>query len=71
MRNGDRVFFRPPDYLRHVGTYLREGQIVHASKSHGVTTSPIDQTYWKCRFRTARRILTAGEQASIRDCVIS
>ena len=61
MRAGDLVFFRPPDYPRHVGIYLREGQFVHASKSQGVTISPIDQTYWKRHFWTARRILTGGE----------
>ncbi|MGA9537652.1 MAG: NlpC/P60 family protein [Desulfobacterales bacterium] len=61
MRAGGLVFFRPPDYPRHVGIYLREGQFVHASKSQGVTISPIDQTYWKRHFWTARRILTAGE----------
>jgi murein DD-endopeptidase / murein LD-carboxypeptidase len=61
MRAGDLVFFRPTDYSRHVGIYLREGQIVRASKSQDVTISPIDHAYWKSRFRTARRILTAGE----------
>ncbi|MEN8690628.1 MAG: NlpC/P60 family protein [Desulfobacterales bacterium] len=61
MRAGDLVFFRPPDYPRHVGIYLREGQFVHASKSQGVIISPIDQTYWKRHFWTARRILTGGE----------
>lgn len=61
MRAGDLVFFRPPDNPRHVGIYLREGQFVHASKSQGVTISPIDQTYWKRHFWTARRILTDSE----------
>jgi cell wall-associated NlpC family hydrolase len=61
MRAGDLVFFRPPDFPRHVGINLREDKIVHASTSQGATISPIDQTYWKCRFWTARRILTAGE----------
>jgi len=61
MRVGDLVFFRPPDYPRHVGIYLREGQFVHASKSQGVIISSIDPIYWKRHFWTARRILTGGE----------
>ena len=61
MRAGDLVFFRPPDYPRHVGIYLSEGQFVHASKSQGVIISPIDPIYWKRHFWTARRILTDSE----------
>ncbi|MGA9260916.1 MAG: NlpC/P60 family protein [Desulfobacterales bacterium] len=61
MRAGDLVFFRPPDYPRHVGIYLSEGHFVHASKSQGVIISPIDPIYWKRHFWTARRILTDSE----------
>jgi hypothetical protein len=43
--------------------------IVHVSKSHGVTISPIDQTRLKYHLWSARRIPTAGEYALIRDCV--
>jgi hypothetical protein len=43
--------------------------IVHASKNHGVTISPIDQTCLKYHLRSAGQIPTAGEYALIRDCV--
>lgn len=57
MRVGDLVFFKPPDYSRHVGIYLGDSQFVHASKTSGVTVSPIDRYYWQPHFWTARRIL--------------
>jgi cell wall-associated NlpC family hydrolase len=58
MRIGDLVFFKTPDTPRHVGIYLGKSQFVHASKSSGVTVSPIDHYYWKPHFWAARRILT-------------
>jgi cell wall-associated NlpC family hydrolase len=58
MRAGDLVFFRPPDYPRHVGIYLSDSQFVHASKSQGVVISKLDRHYWRPHFWTARRILT-------------
>jgi cell wall-associated NlpC family hydrolase len=57
MRLGDLVFFTPPDDPRHVGIYLGDSQFVHASKTSGVTVSPIDRSYWKPHFWKARRIL--------------
>ena len=57
MRIGDLVFFKTPDTPRHVGIYLGKSQFVHASKSIGVTVSPIDRYYWKPHFWAARRIL--------------
>ena len=57
MRVGDLVFFKPPDYPRHVGIYLGDSQFVHASKTSGVTVSPIDRYYWQPHFWTARRLL--------------
>jgi cell wall-associated NlpC family hydrolase len=58
MRAGDLVFFRPPDYPRHVGIYLSDNLFVHASKSQGVVISKLDRHYWRPHFWTARRILT-------------
>lgn len=61
LRAGDLVFFKPPDYPRHVGIYLSDRQFVHASKSKGVIISPLDPDYWERHFWTARRILTGYE----------
>ena len=59
LQPGDLVFFKPPDYPRHVGIYLNGSQFVHASKSKGVTISKIDAYYWGKYFWTARRIIPA------------
>ena len=56
LKSGDLVFFRPPDYPRHVGIYLSKNEFVHASKSKGVTISQIDPRYWGKYYWTARRI---------------
>lgn len=61
LQPGDLVFFKPPDYPRHVGIYLNRSQFVHASKSKGVTISKIDAYYWGKYFWTARRIIPASE----------
>ena len=56
LQAGDLVFFKPPDYPRHVGIYLSKNEFVHASKSKGVTISQIDPRYWGKYYWTARRI---------------
>lgn len=57
LQPGDLVFFKPPNYPRHVGIYLSRSQFVHASKTKGVTISKIDVNYWSKYYWTARRIL--------------
>jgi len=57
LQPGDLVFFRPPEYARHVGIYLSQSKFVHASKKKGVSVSRIDGTYWGRYYWTARRIL--------------
>ena len=57
LQPGDLVFFKPPDYPRHVGIYLNRSKFVHASKSKGVTISKIDEYYWGKYFWTAKRII--------------
>jgi cell wall-associated NlpC family hydrolase len=57
LQPGDLVFFKPPDYPRHVGIFLSRSQFVHASKTKGVTISKIDAYYWGKYYWTARRIL--------------
>lgn len=59
LEPGDLVFFKPPDYPRHVGIFLGRSQFVHASKSRGVTISKIDACYWGKYYWTARRVLPA------------
>ena len=58
LQAGDLVFFKPPSYPRHVGIYLNNSQFMHASKTNGVTISPINTDYWDKHYWTARRLLT-------------
>jgi cell wall-associated NlpC family hydrolase len=57
LQPGDLVFFKPPDYPRHVGIFLSRSQFVHASKTKGVTISKINANYWGKYYWTARRII--------------
>ena len=62
LKSGDLVFFRTGGFLflfrrRHVGVYLSNGEFAHASGSRGVTTSRLDEPFWKKEFKTARRVL--------------
>lgn len=56
LRAGDLVFFKPPNYPRHVGIFLEGRDFVHASKSKGVIISQIAPDYWGRYYWTARRI---------------
>ncbi|CAK9885409.1 MAG: Murein DD-endopeptidase MepS/Murein LD-carboxypeptidase [Candidatus Erwinia impunctatus] len=58
LRAGDLVLFRAGSTGRHVGIYLGNDNFVHASTSSGVMISNLNDSYWKNRFRDARRILT-------------
>lgn len=64
IKKGDLVFFATTKKKRkitHVGlvTGTRGGEIIfiHASTSKGVTESSLENSYWKKRFRQARRVI--------------
>lgn len=58
LQPGDLVFFLPNQKrTRHVGIYLSDGTFTHASTSKGVTTSNLNEPYWRNSYWTARRIL--------------
>jgi cell wall-associated NlpC family hydrolase len=61
LQPGDLVFFKPPNYPRHVGIFLSRSQFVHASKTKGVTISKIDKHYWGKYYWTARRIIPVAK----------
>jgi probable lipoprotein NlpC len=71
LKAGDLVFFRTGGFLflfrrRHVGVYLSNGEFAHASGSKGVTTSRLDEPFWRKEFKTARRVLAReGSQWAI------
>jgi lipoprotein Spr len=50
LREGDLVFFhngRKKKKATHVGVYLKDRKFIHASSSHGVIISTLDEDYWK------------------------
>lgn len=57
---GDLLFFRDttyPDRAGHVGIYLGNNQMLHASASKGVTITPLSTPYWQNRFMAVKRII--------------
>ncbi|AJC66041.1 MULTISPECIES: bifunctional murein DD-endopeptidase/murein LD-carboxypeptidase [Dickeya] len=63
LRPGDLVVFHAGSTGRHMGIYLGNQQFVHASTSIGVTISSMDDSYWKPRYREARRVLAQASHS--------
>ena len=63
LRPGDLVLFRAGSTGRHVGIYLGNNNFVHASTSSGVMISNLNDSYWKTRYREARRVLSNNVQS--------
>lgn len=55
---GDLVFFAPSgkSTVNHVGIYIGDGNMIHASSSRGVMVSGIEEAYFAKRFRSAGRV---------------
>lgn len=56
LEPGDLVFFKTGVVQKHVGIYLEDDFFMHASRSHGVMISRLDDDYWEERFWQAKRI---------------
>lgn len=58
LKKGDLVFFQTyASYPSHVGIYLGEGKMIHASSGKGeVTVSDLNSDYYRSRFLGAKRV---------------
>jgi len=58
LRKGDLLFFHTyASYPSHVGIYLGEGKMIHASSGKGeVTVSDLNSDYYRSRFLGAKRV---------------
>lgn len=57
LMTGDLVFFKTGRKTLHVGVIIWEDEFLHASTSEGVTTSKLDDYYWRSRYLGARRVM--------------
>ncbi|MBN2378531.1 C40 family peptidase [candidate division WOR-3 bacterium] len=60
LKMGDLVFFKTGrnKKINHVGIYLWDGKMAHASSSYGVVVVTwVGNSYWEKRFAGARRIV--------------
>ena len=58
---GDLMFFGSGGKTSHVGLYIGNGEMIHASSSRGVMVSNVDSGYWGDRFQSAGRVGGAYE----------
>lgn len=64
---GDLVFFSGKKggsgRINHVGIYIGDGRMIHASSSRGVTESSITDGYWRDRYTCAGRVTASAAAA--------
>ena len=56
LKVGDLIFFKTGRKVRHVGIYVGNNEIIHASSSRGVTKTSLSQSYWKSKYWKAKRV---------------
>lgn len=60
MQPGDLVFFAADSaQVSHVGMFIGDGRMIHASSSRGVMVSALDNPYWLSRFYSIGRVPSA------------
>ena len=59
LKTGDLIFFsggRNRNRINHVGIYLSDGRFIHSARTKGVVISSIDDSYWKARLVSTKRL---------------
>lgn len=59
LETGDLIFFtarKGKGGVSHVGIYIGEGNVIHASTSRGVIVQPLDDPYLDARYHSAGRV---------------
>ncbi len=58
LQFGDLVYFKTRSYaaITHIGIYLADGIFVHAGRRDGVAFASLDNSYYKRKYRGARRL---------------
>ncbi len=54
---GDLVFFKDVGTINHVGIYLGNGKMIHASSSKGVVIQSLDDNYYQRRYAGIKNVL--------------
>ncbi|MFN3814312.1 MAG: C40 family peptidase [Aquificaceae bacterium] len=58
LKPGDLLFFATyAKHPSHVGIYIGNGKMIHASTNLGITISDINEPYWRRSFLFAKRII--------------
>ena len=60
LKTGDLVFFssgRSKKGINHVGIYLSDGRFIHSARTNGVVISSLDDSYWKVRLVSTKRLV--------------
>jgi probable lipoprotein NlpC len=56
LQPGDLVFYKTGVVQRHVGMYIGNRRFIHASSSHGVMESYMDNPYWTKNYWKSVRV---------------
>jgi len=57
LQAGDMIFFKTGWNVRHVGIIIENGKFIHTSTKYGVTTSAVQNPYWRSNYWQSRRVL--------------
>ncbi|MDE6322028.1 MAG: C40 family peptidase [Muribaculaceae bacterium] len=69
LTEGDLIFFCTGSSGRvsHVGMYIGDGKMVHASSSRGVIISALDERYYSRTYHSSGRVLASASSPKVAD----